>query len=1126
MSTATQTIGHRVPQLEGAEKVCGAAQYTHDVSLPGMLYCAIVRSPHAHARILRIDTRAALTVAGVVHVITANDFADQKYLNFGPAYADRYAMAREVVRFVGEEVAAVAADSLEAASAGALAVVVEYAPLPVVASVTDALQAGAAQVHPPRQAGFIPNVAQDVDVVFGDVEGALARAHLVVRGSFEHGVVWPVCMETNAAVAAYDAARGVLEIWAGTQAPYFVRKELAQVLGMDISAITVRPVTIGGGFGGKSQSPEQIAIAAQLSIKTRRPVKVVLTRQEEYLAGKSDHGKFMTLTTAVDRDGNILARTVDATVDNGAYTHMGPVYVSAVRQRTTSLYRVASAAVKARLVYTNKVPGGSYRGMGAPGIIWPIETQIDEIAERLGLDPVQYRLQIANRSGDQTPLGWKITSCGLADCIRRAAALIDWDEKKGKLPPMRGVGIASMIHPSGSVLYAEGNFANTAIDLLPDGRLLIGTQTADAGTGQNTLLAQFVAQTLGISIERISVLHMDTERSPDDLGSAASRVTFVTGNAVIAAAKNLVAALSEKIALAAAVPTSEVTYTDGVFQIAGEHLLTLDDAAAKYAPLRVEGRYAIDLARPDPKTGFGNYAAAYAFGAQAVEVSVDPETGHVTVVRVASVQDVGRVVNPIALEGQTYGGIVQGIGMALSEEVVFDEGRPINLSLVNYRVPRIAETPQIVVEFVETNDALGPFGAKAAGEPTINATVAAVANAVADAIGVRFMRIPITPERVLDALAKQRANVCAPLKSYKRAYNLELAAVRALYPKLIFPALRGLGTALGSSRKRVADFDVVRTDAAAQASAWLGEPEAGNRILGGGTDLLPGIRQGIYGPSKLIDCSRIPGLRGITVSEQRISIGAAVRLTELEQHESVRALLPGLCSGVSQIATRQIRNRATVAGDLCQEKRCWFFRTATPCYRFSGPACPCYAIIGDNRHHAILGAGRCAAPCVSDLAPMLTALGAWVVTTGIAATRTIPVGGLYRRAGETILAPGEFIVSIEVPVEPGTSFQYSKYARWKGDFAEASAAVCLGGSRRLLAKAHIALGGVAPGPHVASRAQRLLTAGELNPDRVGAAADAVIEGALPLAGNRYKAQLAVSQARRAIEMAIELLPAT
>lgn len=1121
-SNSAAPLGARVHQIEGKDKVTGRAVYTHDVMLPNMLYCAIVRSPHAHARILEVDVSEARKAKGVVEVITGADFSE-KYINFGPAYSDRYPIAKDFVRFVGEEVAAVAAETLEAATAAAAAVRIRYEVLPNAVTPEQALSGDAPSLHAAK-ANLPENVAQQLEVEFGDVKEGLRRSKHTVTGSFQHGIVWPVCMETNATVASFDTANKTLQVWTGTQAPYFVRKELANVLGQDIASIHVRSVAIGGGFGGKSQAPEQVAVVALLAVKTGRPVKIVLSRLEEYHAGKNDHGKAMTLTTGVDAEGNVLAREMHAVIDNGAYTHMGPVYMSAVRQRTTSLYRVGSASVDAKLVYTNKVPGGSYRGMGAPGVIWPIETQVDQLAEKLNLDPVEYRLRIANQPGDETILGWKITSCGLSECISRAADMIGWSEKWGKLPPMRGIGIASMIHPSGSVLYAEGNYANVSLVLNRDGTMLLGTQTADAGTGQNTTLVQFVSQTIHVPMERISVLHMDTEKNPDDLGSAASRVTFVTGNAAVDAASRLDGEVVKRLAIHWGVDPGLVVNDLGVFvERDGTRRMTMNEVAQAFGPIQVVGRHEIDLARLDPKTGYGNYAVAYAFGAQAAEVEIDPNTGHVKILKITSAQDVGKVVNPVALEGQTYGGIVQGIGMALSEEVIFEEGRPVNTSLVNYRVPRIAETPEIEVAFIETEDKRGPFGAKAAGEPTINATVAAIANAVANATGVRFMKLPITPERVLEAL-RQKGVVPSPAtKAHKRIANIEIAAVRALYPKGMFPALKMLGGAVAKDRPRVLRFDVHNATSSSDAVAALSRDDKRTKVIGGGTELLPGIRQGIYGPELVVDCSSVPGARQLYVGDGLLRIGASVTLSELEESEELRSVLPAFCDAISLIATKQIRNRATAAGNLCQEKRCWFFRSATPCYRFSGPSSPCYAVTGDNRHHSILGTGRCAAPSVSDLSTIFAALRAEAVVQGPGGMRRVQIASLYRWAGEPLLDKGEYISSIESRINEASSFSFAKYARWKGDFAEASAAVVVSGTRSRLNAASVVLGAVAPTPHIAARAQSILLDGNIDSARVRRAAESVVEGSLPMTSNHYKVSLAVNQAQRAIEMALEKL---
>jgi CO/xanthine dehydrogenase Mo-binding subunit/CO/xanthine dehydrogenase FAD-binding subunit len=1114
MTVPLNIVGRRVPLLEGPDKVSGRAIYAHDVQRPGMLAGAILRSPHAHARILGIDTTAARAMPGVVAVLTGADLPGLRYINAGPAYADRFPMARELVRFVGEEVAAIAAENLAQAQAALAAIVVSYAVLKPVLTTEAALKPGAPVLH--QRDGLRPNVAQHSMASFGEVDAAFANAHAVFEDHFEHGVVVPACMETNAVVAEHDAATGALTIWAGTQAPFFVRKEVAHVLALAVEDVRVMPVAIGGGFGGKSQSPEPVAIAAALAIRAGRPVRIALDRREEFLAGKTDHGKTIHLRSAVDAAGNILARQVATVVDNGAYTHMGPVYVSATRARTCSHYRVGAARFEGTLAYTNRMAGGSYRGMGAPQITWAIETQIDRIAAQLGLDPLAYRIQIANRAGDTTPLGWQITSCGLVECLEEAGRRIGWAEKRASPAPHRGVGIAAMIHPSGSVLYAEGNFATIALDALPGGRILVGTMSADAGTGQNTILAQLVAEELGIGLEQIDVLHMDTARNPVDLGSAASRVTFVSGNAALAAARNLKRDVAARLALLWQVPAAEISVEGGIARWSRDNARTLSLAELVDAQgsFRVEGRFAIDLPKLDPKTGHGNYAASYAFGAQAAEVEVDPATGQVRVLRIVAVQDVGRVINPTTLEGQMQGGIVQGIGMALQEELIFEGGQPVNASFITYRVPRLRETPDIELAFIETNEALGPLGAKAAGEPSINATVAAVANAVAHATGVRFTRLPITPERVLEALSARRLEARPALRSWKRPANIEVAAVRALYPGILFPALRKTGAAFGR-RKRIATPERHYPTDVAQALAALAGGDA--KILAGGTDLLPGLRQGVHVASRLVDIGALRELSGITATVDGLRIGSATTLAEIVASPLVRARHPALAEGLAMVATQQIRNMATLAGDLCQQKRCWFFRSAVPCYMNGGAACPCYAITGDNRHHAIMGAGRCAAPCVADAAPILTALDARIEIAGPHGVRHLPMVKFYRWSGETHLAPTELMLAILVPQSDSVAELYEKQARWRGDFAEASVAVQLRRAARGYAP-RIALGGVAPLPMRAPQTEAILAEAGPTPSAATfrAAAEATLQGALPLSDNRYKADLLVNLTERAL----------
>ena len=415
-----------------------------------MLYGAILRSPHPHAIIRSVDVSNALAMPDVVAAISGQDFPEKKYVNAGPNFADRYPMARDKVRFTGEEVAAVAATSIAAAQAALAAIDVTYEALPAAFDAETAMAPGAPVIH--EKPDLPRNIAQQSVADFGGIEAAFEKADHVFEATFEHGIVAPICLETNGVLAAFDSARGSLQLWAPTQAPFFVRKEIAHVLDLPIEDVHVRAVVIGGGFGGKSQSPEPIAIAAMLSMKAGKPVKILLNRQEEFLSGKSDHAKKMRVKSAVAADGTILGRYTDFWVDNGAYTHMGPAYISAVRQRTCNLYRVGAAGFDGKLVHTNKVSGGSYRGMGSPQIIWAIETQIDEIAEKLGKDKLEYRIEIANRPGDTTPMGWEIGTCALAECLAEAGKRIGWAEKKDNMPANRGIGFASMINPSVGVL--------------------------------------------------------------------------------------------------------------------------------------------------------------------------------------------------------------------------------------------------------------------------------------------------------------------------------------------------------------------------------------------------------------------------------------------------------------------------------------------------------------------------------------------------------------------------------------------------------------------------------------------------------------------------------------------------
>lgn len=1115
-----RTVGRRVPQLEGADKVTGRAVYTPDVVLEGMAHGAILRSPHAHAEIRAIDTAAARAFPGVLAIITGRDLPGIPYVHISK-FSDRFPLAREKVRFFGEEVAAVAAETRAIAEEACRLIKVDYRPLPAVHEPEDALAPGAPEVNrAPADTGE-RNVALKFSRDFGDVAKGFAEAALVVEGDYRNGVVSPVAMETNGTVARWEGGR--LTLWTATQAPFYIRKEVAHVLRLEPACVHIKPVAVGGGFGGKAKICEQEALAAALAIAAERPVRLVLTRYEDLVAGKTDHGKAMRVRTAVDAEGNILARSSSLLIDNGAYTAFGPVYVAAARQRTCNLYRVAAAHYDCRLAFTNKVPGGAYRGMGAPQIIWAIEDQVDEIAERLGIDPIDYRIKIANRPGDVTPLGWEITSCALAECLEVVRERLGWTEKRANPVPWRGVGVASMIHPSAGVLYEEGNYANVGVELTAEGRVRLATMTADAGTWQNTMLAQLCGEAMGLDPTLFEVIHMDTEASPVDLGSAASRVTYVTGNAAADAGRRLVAAIGAALGARYGLGSVAAVIMDCKVHLTGLNRPPLDLAEVFQAvgPLRVIGSFSTPATRPDPETGYGNYAAAYCFGAQGAEVEIDPVTGKVRVLKLVAAQDVGRAINPTAIEGQIQGGVVQGIGMALSEEMVFEEGRPVTTSYLDYKVPRFDDLPDIEVVTVDSIDAIGPFGAKAAGEPSINATVAAIANAVANAIGVRMRELPMTPERILAAIKARDGTPDIATRPFTRRKNFRVAAVRSLYPSLVFPALRTFGPRLaGPETAPVARAPHSYPRSVAEALAHLAEDPAGSKIRAGGTDLSVGIKQGIYSPAAIVDISRIASLAGIAATADTLTLGAGARLADVARHPDVPRLAPMVVEAIGQLATPQIRNMATVGGDLCQQKRCWFFRSALPCYKLKGATCPCFAVLGDSRNHAILSTERCNAPCPADLAPVFAALGATAVIASPAGERRVPMDGFYRWSGEPDIAPGEILTAIEIPVRrPTTATAFEKFALSKGYFGVASVAVSLDLAEGVMRRVRVAMGSVSPFPERARGAEELLEGARPTPALIAEAARATVTGALPLKPAAYKTGVLVGLTERALARA-------
>jgi CO/xanthine dehydrogenase FAD-binding subunit len=771
---------------------------------------------------------------------------------------------------------------------------------------------------------------------------------------------------------------------------------------------------------------------------------------------------------------------------------------------TGSLYRTGGVDLHADLVYTNKHPGGQFRGYGGPQATFAIECQMDELAQRLGIDPIDLRIANANRPGDVTHTGWRLGSARLVECLTSAREAIDWDAKRALGGSGRGVGVAAAIHVSGANVHPGAAESAAALDLRADGSAVIRFGGADAGTGQRTLIAQMVASELGIALERVEVVMMDSATTPLDGGAWSSRGTYMAGLAVGAVCRDAVARMRE---------------------IAGDEPLPIGEIVAMSTGaegvLSFERQVTADVESLDMATGTGNISGAYSFAVHAVEVEVDRDTGKVRLLDAVAVHDAGRALNPTLLESQIAGGMAMGVGAALGEQLIYERGKLVNGAYISYPLPRAADLPPIRTIVLDDEDPQAPYGAKGAGEISLVPAPAAVANAVAHALGVRIRELPITPDRVLGALGGTRPGPWRRYRLWRRPNRWWIAAMRAAYPRGIHAAMDRYGTRLAMPARRPRLTKLTRPDSAGAAVAVL----AANRRaapIAGGTDLIPARRQGIAAPAELVDLSGAEELAVLReTAEGDLTIGAGVRLADLlaaPELRSDRALIESLAA----IATPQIREMATVGGNLCQQKRCWFYRSGLMCYKRGGPTCPCYAVLGDHRfYHAAMDAHRCQAVTPSDLATALLALDAVATIRGNRGERTVTVGELYTGPGETSLGREELVVSVTVPASARRrASAFEKLALWSGDFAVASA--CASVELRddgTLGEVRVALGAIAPTPIRLPEVEQALTGRSLPSlsAELRSLAGLWTHRAHPLADNEWKLQAATGLVHRALE---------
>lgn len=748
--TEPRVAGHAVVRKDIVEKVTGRARYTSDLALPGMVHAVLVRSPVPHGRIRTVDAGDALTVPGVHCVATSADFPDLD-LYYGEWIRDQPLLAVDRVRFVGEPVAAVVADTEVAAAEAAARVHLDIEPMPLVPDAEAALRSDSPLVHPERESADpeLPNVCYRQEFAYGDVEAALESAAYVHEASYRFPAVFHYTMEPFACLAAWGPDG--LDLWTGTQQPFKVRGDMARMFGVPLSQVRLRVPYVGGGYGAKGQSkyePVTVALARLVG----RPVRLV-TSVEEAIHTVSRHEARITMRTGVDADGRLIARDTTIVYDTGAYADKGPRVALKGAYRAAGPYGIPNTRSVALAVYSNRVPAGAFRGFSTPQVVWAGESAIDEIAAHLGEDPLEYRLRhlLARGEpflGDDAPM-----DADLAQGLRAAANAVGWGTP---LPPGRGRGVACGVKDGGGGAARS----EAEVRLHPDGSAEVITASCEVGQGVRTVLAQIAADALGMAYDRVAVRLPDTTGAPFDRGTSASRTTISVGSAVWDAATRLRQQLCEAADLV--LGTSEALRIEGHQVTAGDRSMPLIDllAAARGLPPAEIGSLATVGVHDTSKGGgpLGHTSAFYEVSHAAAEVEVDQDTGEVRILKCVSVADVGFAMNPATLEGQDEGAVVMGLGHTLSEELEFVDGHLQNASLLEYRLPRTNDLPpELHTILLENRDGPGPFGAKGAGEGGILAIAPAVANAVAQATGLRLRDLPLTPQRVWHALQEREA---------------------------------------------------------------------------------------------------------------------------------------------------------------------------------------------------------------------------------------------------------------------------------------------------------------------------------------------------------------------------------
>lgn len=745
--TKYTAIGKSIARVDAAAKANGSAVFTDDIVLPRMLCGKVLHSPYAHATIRSMDTSKARALAGVRAVLTAQEIPFNRSIGNDHGWI----LVPEEACYIGDPVALVAADDEQIAQQALQLIQVEYEELPVVASLEYARSAGAplANSHTPN------NLNVQMHAVHGEIDAAFKNAYKVIEHSFHFPYVHQAHLEPNSAVATY--ANGELTVYCASQVWFRLRADLAKRCNIDESRILIKPQHVGGGFGARNEQNVPV-MAALLAMQCGQPVKLTQTREEEFYAAHPSVEMIIDISLAVDSEGCFLGKRTTYTGDIGAYAVAGGWVLGVACYRSDALYRFGAVEVTGLGMATNRAPTAAYRGYGNPQAHLALESIIDMAAKELGMEPTEIRLRNYAKENTIAINGYRISSCGVADCLKRAMELVDWTDKRKNLPKGKGIGIASLIHAAGS-RAGEPEFSGDSAIVRCDmsGRITVICGESEIGQGCKTVMAQIAGEEFGIDPSDVYVVMGDTEIAPFNTGTHGSKLTTVLGNAVLFACRDAKRQLLEEARRIYG--AGELNVQDGQLVDRCNNTVASLKAALHEICIHRSGLpiYGMGIYEPDAamldKTGYGSPAPTYPFGVQIAEVTVNELTGRITVDRIVSVHDSGTIINPQMAKGQVYGGATQALGFTVMEQLgINEQGLLEGNTLLEYKMPTILEMPQFEVDFVETKDPHGPYGAKSLGEPPIIAVLPAVANAIYHATGLRLSDAPFTPSKVLKAM--------------------------------------------------------------------------------------------------------------------------------------------------------------------------------------------------------------------------------------------------------------------------------------------------------------------------------------------------------------------------------------